>query len=300
MATIDGDRRVFFLGSGTASRRYWKVIRGADLPPGGSAPEEVPPAVVNARVAAALKLAPGDTLDLTPHSTGTALPARSFRVTGIAEFPFDDADAATVATDLGSWFVAHGDEARDAVDLLLVASSPDAGPAAAVSAIARARPELHVFSNEEFVARFERTDFSYFRQISFALTTVTLFFAFLLVTTLLTVSVNQRFAEIAALRALGFPRRRVAADLLWESAFMVGLGAVLALPAGGLLAGRLDAILRQIPGLPERLHFFVFDPRAVVLHLLLLAAAGLLAALYPLWIAARLPIAATLRKETVS
>ena len=73
--------------------------------------------------------------------------------------------------------------------------------------------------------RFESTDFSYFRQISFALATITLCFAFLLIATLLTVSVNQRLAEIATLRALGFPRRRVAADLLWESALLIGTGA---------------------------------------------------------------------------
>ena len=138
------------------------------------------------------------------------------------------------------------------------------------------------------------------RRPSFVLSTVTLFFAFLLITTLLTISVNQRFAEIASLRALGFARRRIVADLLWESALVVGAGGLLALPLGGLLAVQLDAILRGIPGLPARLHFFVFEPRAVVLYVALLALTGTLAALYPVFLATRLPIAATLRKETVS
>ena len=52
--------------------------------------------------------------------------------------------------------------------------------------------------------RFSRVEFSYFRQISTVLTTVTLSFGFLLITVLLTVSVNQRLGEVAALRALGF------------------------------------------------------------------------------------------------
>jgi ABC-type lipoprotein release transport system permease subunit len=78
------------------------------------------------------------------------------------------------------------------------------------------------------------------------------------------------------------------------------VGGLLALPLGGLLAIELDRILRAMPGLPERLHFFVFEPRAVVLYVALLAVTGLGAAAYPVWVAARLPIAATLRRETVS
>ena len=52
-----------------------------------------------------------------------------------------------------------------------------------------------------------------------------------------------------------------------------------------------------MPGLPEQLHFFVFEPRAVVLHAAVLAATGVAAALYPVRLAVTLPIAATLRRE---
>jgi putative ABC transport system permease protein len=129
---------------------------------------------------------------------------------------------------------------------------------------------------------------------------MTLAFAFLLVATLLTMSVNQRLGEVAALRALGFPRRRIAANLLCESALLVGIGGVAALPLGGVLAVVLDRILRSMPGVPERLHFFVFEPRTVALHAALMAMTGVVAALYPIWLAARLPIAETLRREIVS
>ena len=54
------------------------------------------------------------------------------------------------------------------------------------------------------------------------------------------------------------------------------------------------------PAFPSSVHFFVFEPRTAVLHLALLAATGVAAAVYPVWIATRLPIAATLRLETVS
>ncbi len=91
----------------------------------------------------------------------------------------------------------------------------------------------------------------------------------------------------------------MAADLLCESALLVGVGGLLALPVGAGLAWVLDEILRAMPQLPERLHFFVFEARSVVLHLVLLGVTGLLAALYPVFLAARLPIARTLRDEVV-
>ena len=114
---------------------------------------------------------------------------------------------------------------------------------------------------------------------------------------LLTVSVNQRLGEVAALRALGFSQRRVVLDVLFESALIVGTGGILSLPLGAALAVWLDGILKRMPNLPAALHFFVFDPRALWIHAGLLAATAFLAALYPMSIVARLPIAATLRNE---
>jgi len=193
---------------------------------------------------------------------------------------------------------ALGLQAADA-DLVLVASRPAVGSAAAVRAIERLRPDLRVYSNEDVIAQFNQNGFAYFRQISLVLSALTMTFAFLLVATLLTVSVNQRLGEIAALRALGIRRARIASMLLWESALLVGGGGLLALPLGGLLALALDHILRQMPGLPERLHFFVFNWRAVTTHLVVFGMTAAAAAAYPVWLTARLPIAETLRREVV-
>jgi putative ABC transport system permease protein len=227
------------------------------------------------------------------------VPAVDFRVIGIAEFRFDTRQERTVATTLEGLRRTCGEEGADTIDLILAAAHPAHGPAAAVEAVQRVRPDLWAFSNEQFLERFRQYDFSYFRQISFALSAITLFFAFLLIATLLTVSVNQRLGEVATLRALGFPRRRIVADLTCESALLVGAGGVLALPLGGGLALWLDAILRSMPVIPAGLHFFVFEPRAIAMHAALLGVTGLLASLYPVALAARLPIAATLRKDVV-
>jgi putative ABC transport system permease protein len=232
--------------------------------------------------------------------SGSAMPAVDFTVVGFAEFPFDSATASTVAGTLIDAARLCGGDNTDRAEMLLVRSRPEAGSGTAAPAIRVAHPGLYVVTNEQLVERFSRFEFSYFRQISTVLATVTLFFGFLLIAVLLTVSVNQRLGEIAALRAVGLSRTRVVAGVLWESVLLVGAGGLAALPLGILLSVWLDSILRGLPGVPTALRFFVFEPRALVLYVLLLGVASLAAAAYPMRIVAALPIAATLRREVVS
>lgn len=290
---------VSFFGADTSGRRPWVVVEGHDLAGKGAPTGQL---LLNRHLAAALRRGPGAavTVRASCGADSSAMPAVTMEVAGIAEFPFDDPTQMTAATTLGDAVAACGDGERDEADLMLVASSEGADVAAIQAAIHRLRPDLHALTNDQVVARLQQAEFSYFRQISAVLATVTLSFALLLITVLLTVSVNQRLGEIAALRALGFSRARVVADVLCESALIVGIGGALALPFGMLLAGWLDRILKAMPGIPADLHFFVFQPRAVVLHVALLIATAMLAAIYPTRIVSRLPIAATLRKEAVS
>jgi putative ABC transport system permease protein len=221
-----------------------------------------------------------------------------FRVAGVAAFPFDTPDAATAATTAEALDEACGGQRVDAANLVLVTAKDD--PVIAAADISQLRPDLRAFTNDESVGRLEQGGFTYFRQISTVLTTVTISFALLLITVLLTVSVNQRLGEIAALRALGFSRLRVVTDVLAESILIVGIGGALSLPLGLALAAGLDRILKRMPQIPENLHFFVFEPQALGVHAALLAATAIVAALYPMRIVARLPIAATLRDEVIS
>ena len=163
-----------------------------------------------------------------------------------------------------------------------------------------ASTDLRAATNQQMLGRIEQGGFTYFRQISTVLTTVTVSFALLLITVLLTVSVNQRLGEIAALRALGFSQRRVVTDVLCESSLIVGIGGLLSLPLGLALASGLDRILKSLPNIPTAVHFFVYEPGALAVHLSLLAFTAIVAALYPMRIVARLPIAATLRDEVIS
>ncbi len=61
----------------------------------------------------------------------------------------------------------------------------------------------------------------------------------------------------------------------------------------------LDGILKRMPRIPADLHFFVFQTEAIWIHGALLAVTAFTAAIYPMLIVARLPIATTLRDEVI-
>jgi len=278
--------------AGAHLRAPWTILRGQEA----ERPDEV---VIDETIAADAGLEPGDTMTIRASCVADveALPATTLTVAGVAEFPFQLTNESTVGGTLDALKAACGGNVGDEADLILVRSTGD--PERTAAAIGALRPELRANTNNEVVGRIQQTGFTYFQQISSVLTTVTVSFAVLLITVLLTVSVNQRLGEIAALRALGFSRLRVVKDVLSESALIVGSGGILSLPLGLLLASGLDRILKAMPGIPVALHFFVFERQALAVHAGLLAATAIVAALYPMRIVSRLPIAATLRDEVI-
>jgi putative ABC transport system permease protein len=278
--------------AGSRLRAPWTIHRGRDA----ERPNEV---VIDERLAADSGLAPGSEIVLRAACDADldALPAVRLKVAGVAEFPFQATSERITGGTLEALETACGGNTGDEADLILVTSTGD--PDGTARAIRALRPDLRAATNSEVVGRLQQTGFTYFRQISSVLTTVTVSFAVLLITVLLTVSVNQRVGEIAALRALGFSRLRVVKDVLAESTLIVGIGGLLSLPLGLLLASGLDRILKGMPGIPVALHFFVFEMQALAVHVALLAATAIIAALYPMRIVSSLPIAGTLRDEVV-
>jgi hypothetical protein len=272
--------------------RPWTVLSGRD--PAGD--REV---VVSQALASAMRVTAGSELVVRARcaSPDQVLPPARLRVVGVAEFPFElvgDPTAGGAMEVLDAACAGRTDEA----DVILASALDEVDVTAA--AIRAAQPRVNVATNEQVIGRLQRNGFTYFRQISSVLTAVTLAFALLLITVLLTVSVNQRLGEIAALRALGFSRRRVVADVLCESMLIVGLGGLISLPLGAVLARGLDGILKTMPGIPGQMYFFVLEPATLGLHAALLTVTAVAAALYPMQIVARLPIAATLRDEVLS
>jgi putative ABC transport system permease protein len=290
--------RVTIVGRTQSRPGPWRVIAGDNVPLRAAAGDC--PIAIGPPLASALDLRPGSPVALTARpGAATVIPPVDCRVSGVVDFGFPAASELTAAMPMDAFDRLTGGDHAGEAELILVALRPGVDVASVQHRISQLRPDLRVYSNEDVVAQFNRNAFAYFRQISAVLSFLTTAFAFLLIATLLTVSINHRLGEIAALRALGIARRRIAAMLLWESALLVGAGAVLALPVGGVLAIGLDHILRQMPGLPERLHFFVFETRALVLHFVVFVVTALAAAAYPIWLSATLPIAPTLRREVV-
>jgi putative ABC transport system permease protein len=293
-------RSITLLGAGgSAPNGGWTIIAGSNLD--AKAAGVSPAVIVSRSVADELGVSPGSRLLVRSGAARetSVVPGIECRVAGVADFTFESAGELTIATTAAGFDALHGGGHGDA-DLVLVRSTPEAGPDAAARVIMQLRPDLHAYSNADLVEQFNRNNFAYFRQISTVLSTTTALFTALLVATLLTVAVNHRLGEIAALRAIGISQRRIVSMLLWESGVLVGAGGLLALPLGGAFAVLLDGILRRMPGLPERLHFFVFEPRALLLHAALLLITGLLAAAYPVRVAIVMPIADTLRREVIS
>ncbi len=308
-AQVDINKRpngVTFIGADVTVRRPWTLVDGRDLTNdqtdhGPSTEDHRPsPVLVNRHLARRLNLQPGARLTLRGACTSnSSVPPVVFHVSGIVEFPFDRARELTAITSLKDFARTCGDTGQDEADMLMIASRQGHEPAAAVDAIKRVRPDLAAVTNEELVARFQQVEFSYFRQISVVLATITMFFGLLLITVLLSVSTNQRLGEIAALRALGFSQRRMVSDVLWRSALLVGAGGLVALPLGLALSIWLDRLLQTMPGIPSSLRFFVFEPRALIVYVALLAVTMAVAAVYPMWTVARLPISSTLRSEVI-
>jgi putative ABC transport system permease protein len=88
-------------------------------------------------------------------------------------------------------------------------------------------------------------------------------------------------------------------QVLAEGAALTLVGAMLGILLGLATARYLDNILGDFPGLPAGFSFFVprADALAIAAGVLLLT--GAVAGLYPAWLAARAPIAATLREESM-
>ena len=141
---------------------------------------------------------------------------------------------------------------------------------------------------------------SYFRQLAFILGTVSLFVGFLLVTTLITVSVNERVGEITVMRALGVSKIHIVQQIVLEGVVITLSGAIAGLGLGLVTARYLNSILASFPGLPVAIDFFLFQPKAAWMSLGLLSLSGIAAGIYPSFRAASLPIATTLREEAIA
>jgi putative ABC transport system permease protein len=223
---------------------------------------------------------------------------RRMIIVGEAHFLYLAAGQRAVAIPLETLQAMRGESARDRVSLMMIRANRYADVDATLKRIAQALPQVSATSIESAMRQVDER-LSYFRQLALILGAVSLVVGFLLVTTLVTVSVNERLGEIIVMRAIGIAKARIVQQIVLEGIVIMVLGALAGLGLGLVTARYLNSILASFPGLPAAIDFFLFQPADAWFALGMLTVAGILAGIYPSWRGASLPIAVTLREEAV-
>jgi putative ABC transport system permease protein len=241
----------------------------------------------------------GDTVNLVGRldpQIMTAPQDRSLAVRGIVHWVYDYKGQPSVGTVLPVMQALAAQPRGDHASLLMVKLRNDDSAGAVAGRLRAAFPRLEVSSVADLVRHFKQR-LVYFRQLSYILGSISLFVTVLLIATLLTITVNERIGEIATLRAIGISRTTIIRQVLAEGTALTIVGGALGIILGLVTARYLDTILTSFPGLPAAFSFFVPRRESLAIAALVLLATGSLAGLYPAWLAARAPIAATLRAE---
>ena len=280
---------VFATGLDPRAQMLYTLLSGTDA--------EAGQAVISRPMAEAAGLEPGDTIRLAAELDLSLARPRSTRaliVSGIGDFLYDAAGQRSVALELAELqrMTARPDE----VSLFGVASATNVPGDTLARRIMAALPTVSAYSTEELLGETSRR-LLYFRQLATILGSVALVVTALLVSTIITIGVRERWGELATLRALGIAKRRLLLGIAAEGFTLATLGCLLGLPLGLWMAARLDRILLSFPGIPARLSFFVWNAERVSFAFALVIAAGVLAGLLPGWNATRVPLSRVLREE---
>ena len=244
---------------------------------------------------------PGDSLLISGPPSGAALrgdEAVQLPVGAIGEFRFDAPGQNSLLVPFDVALRLRGTEALDPLSLVAIRLHQASEAPAVARDFRRRFPQCEVYETRDLLKRL-RGQLSYFSQFSAILGSMSFIVAWLLITTLLVLSQNDRVGEFAVLRAVGLKPGRLVQVALLESLAFVLISVPSGLLLGLFVAGRLDALLLRGPGLPVNLHFFVATSAATWKTVALLFLAGALGALYPVLRVARLPIAATLHEAAL-
>jgi putative ABC transport system permease protein len=280
-------RNALVLGVDPAEQGVLSLLEGR-LPGEGES-------AVSEDLAGALGLAMGDrvTIALTA-SLGVDRRSREMEIVGIARFLYGARGELTMAVPIEELrsLTDRPDEA--AFGMVRIAGSADAERIAAE--IAANLPRVDATSVTGLVDQ-AQARLSYFRQLAFILGSVALLVAALLVGTIMTVSVNERYGAIAAMRAIGISRRSLVRGFIVEGLGVALLAATLGIALGVATGAYLERVLSDFPGLPAAIRFFVLDARSVAATALTVLVIGVLAAAVPAWHVCGKNISTTLHRE---
>ena len=291
-----GDSLVTLFGYGIQpeAQGLYTVELGRDL-----LPDDTAGVLLSRPAAQLLRAGVGDTVALVGRldpQVVTAQVNRKLAVRGLVRWVYDYKGQPSVGTILPVMQALAYRAAGDQASLIMVKIRDDRAADAVAARLSQMLPGLEVSSVADLVKQFKQR-LVYFRQLSFILATMSLIVTVLLVATLLTITTNERLGEIATLRAIGLSRATIVRQVFLEGTTLTLLGGAIGLGLGLATARYLDGILTSFPGLPAAFSFFVPRRESLSLAGLVLLVTGSLAGLYPAWLAARAPIAATLRAE---
>ena len=285
----------FTLGVNPDVQGDYELVRGTDLGDSTSL-------VANERWMELTKHAFGDSVTLAvgyDPQLRTVVGQRTLVLRGVVRFFYMSTSQATVAMRLSVLQAMGGPSHHDRVSLLMVKAAAGIDPESVRATIERENSRVSVLSLEGATVQVEQR-LAYFRQLALVLGSISLAVGVLLVTTLITIGVNERAGEIAVLRAIGVAKQSIVLQVVTEGLVLSGVGALTGLLVGLVTAQWLERILADFPGMPATFHFFVFQPYDAGIALGMLTLAGILAGIYPAWRASSLPIAGTLRSEAVA
>jgi putative ABC transport system permease protein len=290
------DSLVTLVGYGVEpeAQTLYQLEAGHDLTPG-----DTTGVLLSEAAARLLRAGIGDSVTLVGRldpQVVTASVGRRLAVRGTVRWLYDPRGQPSVGTVLPLMQRLARQPSIDRASIIFVKAREDSAVPVLAAQLRRDFPQLEVNSVADLVAQF-RARMLYFRQLSFILATMSLIVTVLLIGTLLTITVNERLGEIATLRAIGVSRVTIVQQVLAEGTALTVVGAGLGILLGLATARYLDAILTSFPGLPAAFSFFVPRADTMTVAALVLLITGCLAGLYPAWLAARAPIAATLRAE---
>lgn len=280
---------LFTSGIDPQSQFLYRIVDGRA--PG---PREV---VLSEPLARDERLGVGDTIRLAAEldvSLGRARQTTPYRVAAVADFLYDYADQRSLAMPITD--VQRATDRPGEVSLFGVATVAGVDDDALADRITAAVPEVSTYSTSELMAEMDKR-LLYFQQLATILGSVALVVTALLVSTIITIGVRERFGEIATLRAIGVGRGRVLLAIVTEGLVLAGIGCLAGLPLGLWMAGRLDRILLGFPGIPAKMTFFAWDPARVLLAMGIVIAVGAIAGLLPGWNATHTPLGQALREE---
>ncbi len=280
---------LFAVGIDPGAQFLYRLVRGRDPGPGEVLVSEPMARLDGVRMGQTLRLAGAADVSL-----GRVRATRDFRVSGVGDFLYDYADQRSLALTLAD--VQRATSRPGEVSLFGVATAAGVDDDTVARRIAAALPQVSALSSRELLQETDRR-LLYFRQLATILGSIAMVVTALLISTIVTIGVRERFGEIATLRAMGVARRRILLAVVVEGLVLAAAGCLAGLPLGLWMARRLDAILLSFPGIPAKMTFFAWEAERVALAMGLVIMVGALAGCVPGWAAVRAPLSQALREE---